>query len=354
MQSSSTLKNGGDQEVAPALTSRRFGIKAKLLVLAVTTTLATLGLEGVLALMGAFKPFPTTFVGEFENRPSDNFLSDPVTGWRMRPNHILSLKTQEMQAAYQSNTQGFRAAEDFKPAETRKRIVLAGDSFTFGYGVEYDETFGALIENELTDVVVCNLAMPGFGLDQIWLSVRHQALPLDPDLVIVGLVNVDFKRSQVAYRKAEGFNKPTFSLVNGRLVPRTAEDRPNFVLRFLEEHSRIWTGGRLGSRWFSYRLPLGEWWHLNEAILDAIRCDCAETSTPVLFINIPTKAWRRFPMLNAHMERTGADYIDATENKPPNALEYFFAVDSHINAAGNRYVAGLLVRWIRENLPGAY
>ena len=74
--------------------------------------------------------------------------------------------------------------------------------------------------------MVYNLAMPGFGVDQMWLSVRHQGLPLEPDLVVVCLCDADFKRSLSAFRPEERMNKPLHKLVDGRLVPQTPADGP--------------------------------------------------------------------------------------------------------------------------------
>ena len=54
--------------------------------------------------------------------------------------------------------------------------------------------------------------MPGFGLDQMWMSVRHQALPMNPTLIIMGFIDQDLDRSLTAYRHGEGFNKPTFEM----------------------------------------------------------------------------------------------------------------------------------------------
>ena len=35
---------------------------------------------------------------------------------------------------------GFRAPMDFQESESRKKVVLVGDSFTWGVGIDYDDT----------------------------------------------------------------------------------------------------------------------------------------------------------------------------------------------------------------------
>jgi hypothetical protein len=69
-----------------------------------------------------------------------------------------------------------------------RRLLLLGDSFVFGYGVEYAETFGARLEELLeqrtgTPWTVCNAGVPGHGprdFAAAWAAHAH----LSPDLVI--------------------------------------------------------------------------------------------------------------------------------------------------------------------------
>lgn len=305
--------------------------------------------EVILRVFSPYRPFQEFTLDEIENRPKPNSITDPVIGWRMRPSHQFSSHDREWSVSYRANRQGFRANTDFDTKERRKKIVLAGDSFTHGFGVDYGETFGALIDAALPGSTVYNLGMPGFGLDQMWLTVRHEALPLRPDLVIVSFIGNDFHRSLRNQR--EGRNKPAFQLVDGELIPLTADDRPNAVIQFLEGHSWLWTAGRLGLRRLARYVPIGEWWALNKAILDQIQADCRAQGVPVLFVHIPSKRWEQFPTLRAYMQRTGAYFVDLRDGMASSPRELFFVYDEHMNAKGHAHIAATLLSWIRENKP---
>jgi len=269
----------------------------------------------------------------------------------MRPRHQFVDYTEGMRISYRSNAQGFRRHADVAPEESRKPIIIVGDSYAFGLGVQYDDTYGALIESQLSGAVVYNMAMPGFGLDQMWLTVKYLALPLHPALVIVAMTTPDFERSQSAYRSYERLNKPTFKVGEGGLVRKTARDRPNPLVRFLDRHSYLWTAGRLASRWLVYRVPVGEWWPLNEAILDSIRADCHANGTPVLFVYHPSSALRPIPLLRSYMRRAEANYVDFTDGKlrPPQGSHY--PHDGHLNPRGHRYVADRVCNWVQAHVP---
>jgi hypothetical protein len=303
----------------------------------------------------SFRPDPPSYPGEYSNRPSAHFVADSVVGWRMVPGiEIADSNRDGAHATYRANGLGFRvgSTRDTAGGSGRHRVVLLGDSFTFGVGVDYDQTFGSLLQAQLPGVQVVNLALPGFGIDQMWMTLRQYALPLRPDLVVVGFIDDDFDRSLTAYRHFEGFNKPMFVLDHGHLRPATAADRPGSVLGTIERVSALWALWRVVLRRLSYRVPLGSWWNVNRAILDAMQADCDRQRIPVVFVRIPSQGTRpRFRVLRHHFARTGATLIDLDDpgSVPPGV---FFPLDGHINATGHRFVAGALLQWIRLHLPG--
>jgi hypothetical protein len=304
-----------------------------------------------------YKLRPRAFVGEFENRTSKNFVADPSTGWRMRPNitEFLSSIRDGHRVNYRSNKQGFRSQLDFDQATSPNRIVLVGDSFTFGTGVEIEETFGALLNAQLgDDVAVYNLAMPGFGLDQMWMSVRHQALPMKPTLIIMGFIDQDLDRSLTAYRLAEGFNKPTFELDGKVLRPQGVHDKPNGAIRFLERYSVIWNLLKRISKVIGHSVPFGDWWLRNEAILKAVIGDCRSSGVSILFVRLPLKSWGEFPNLHRLMASEEANLLDLGSQKMRPPYDVHFRTDGHINKAGHQFVANELLRWLSKNFPKAF
>ena len=308
--------------------------------------------ELVLRLRPSFDPQPRVYVGDQPDRPNANFVADPDLGWRMRPGHEFFVDTTEYHVAYRSNAQGFRDGMRSQPTEAERTMALVGDSFAFGQGVEFDQTFGALLEAGLPGTAVHNLAMPGYGLDQMWISTKAVALPMKPVLVIVAFISEDFTRSLNAYRRDAGLNKPTFQLVGGVLERKTPEDRPPAWVRFLEARSRLWTGVKEAMRLLGHRLPVGEWWTLNRAILDAVRADCREAGARVLFVYLPTREPRTFASLAAYMASTEADFVDLGNQAPSPPGSLNFPLDGHLNPEGHHFVAEALLAWIDRAMPG--
>src|SRR5262245_49713212 len=298
-----------------------------------------------------FEPRPRAYVGEFQNRQSDHFVADPATGWRMRPNTEFRGRTDGRFSVYRANEEGFRSAWGFSSSERRPKIALVGDSFAFGFGVEIEETFGSLLQSQLGNTVtVWNYAMPGFGLDQMWMSVRHQALPVNPVLVVVAFIDEDLTRTLTAYRTKEGFNKPTFELQNATLRPQTTHDRPNPLIRFFEKYFSLWRGLQIGAEELGYRYRFGDWWLRNEAIFKAIIAECREAGVPVLFVRLPMKQWREFPNVHETMKTERADILDLGNPHARPSYDVHFRTDNHMNEAGHLFVATALRNWIRDRV----
>lgn len=93
------------------------------------------------------------------------------------------------------NSLGFRDNEVSLEKTHRYRIVAIGDSFTYGWGVNLEDTWCKRLEQNLRgqglDVEVLNLGEPASGPQQ-YAQMAELVIPiLKPDLVIVGILNGD-------------------------------------------------------------------------------------------------------------------------------------------------------------------
>lgn len=130
------------------------------------------------------------------------------------------------------NSQGFRTQYD--PKVNRRRVVLVGDSFVYGWYVSEKETLGSFLEREL-DLEVVNLGVRGYGIDQIALVAVEQAPIWNPEEIIVAFIAEDFERSCTNFSFQT--RKPYFEFegekltIKGRPVPTHEE--------WLAEHQNV-------------------------------------------------------------------------------------------------------------------
>ncbi len=138
----------------------------------------------------------------------------PELGWYHQRNKTAeSLKEGSFKVTVHTNSRGFRGTREYaesKPPGTVRMLVL-GDSFPFGFGVEDDQTFPALLEQQSPNLEVPNLGVPGYGLDQMLIAYRVLGKKLHPDYVVIGVFWEDFWRCTRAFVDT-GHAKPYFVL----------------------------------------------------------------------------------------------------------------------------------------------
>lgn len=135
---------------------------------------------------------------------------DLTKGWRSRAG-IRDMKVFRGDKLLNTNAEGFRGARDFPMQKDsgKTRIVLIGDSFTFGEIVSDDETFAALLQRDFPNTEILNLGIHGYGHDQMLIHLRERGLPYHPDIVILGYIAADQSRNLVDFRS---YAKPRFVL----------------------------------------------------------------------------------------------------------------------------------------------
>ncbi len=91
---------------------------------------------------------------------------------------------------------GMRRIAPFSPKlDGRFRIVIVGDSLTYGYGVAEAETYPMQIEANLKssfNIEVLNLGVNGMQSEDILRVIRKYTPSLQPDLIIYGVCLNDF------------------------------------------------------------------------------------------------------------------------------------------------------------------
>lgn len=157
----------------------------------------------------------------------------PVLGWYAQKNKAAILESAHFpQVIVHTNSAGFRGSRDYslsKPADVI-RIAVLGDSFVFGFGVRDEEAFPALLESSGKQREVLNLGVPGYGIDQIYLSYKEIAKQYRPDIVLIGIFPEDFWRATRAFADS-GHAKPYFTAGPfGKLTLRNVPVPPPFTL----------------------------------------------------------------------------------------------------------------------------
>ncbi len=139
---------------------------------------------------------------------------DRSKGWIAKPN----LRNIEFfdHKVLNTNSKGLRGIKDYPYGKNRSqyRILLLGDSFTFGDEVSDNETYARYLQEMLPDVEVLNMGMHGYGHDQMLIFLEEEGIKYEPDMVIMGFIGADMSRNLLHFRD---YAKPWFVLDDGGL-----------------------------------------------------------------------------------------------------------------------------------------
>jgi len=100
------------------------------------------------------------------------------------------------------NSQGYADADEFVAtpalAAADYRVMLLGDSFTFGASADYGRSWADLLEAHLQsghDAVVWNFGTPGTGTRQALVTAHDYVPIMKPDVVVLAFFNNDFQEN---------------------------------------------------------------------------------------------------------------------------------------------------------------
>jgi lysophospholipase L1-like esterase len=204
---------------------------AHLALVVMGVLLAGLGTEVTLRVTDA--------VPEVESPLSGSHQSDPYLGWSGTPNLRLRFRRPEFDALVEHDAEGWRQPKPPRPAVPTSRILVLGDSFTWGWGVSQGQVFTDLLQAALpATVAVYNRGIPGIGTAQEYLLLQRELAARVYDTVVLMFCINDLS-DNISTRQGR---RPYFELVDGDLRPRNQPALPviNPVGQFLREHSRAY------------------------------------------------------------------------------------------------------------------
>ncbi len=142
----------------------------------------------------------------------NEYKPHPVLGWVPKAN--LSI-INRLDQRYTTNSSGFRSLHEYSQHEDKYTVLVVGDSFTYGSWADDSEVWPTLLQQMDMQLNVLNLAVGGYGTDQMALMLDMRIDEYNPDLVIIAFISDNLHRSTLRFR---GYWKPRYVLDKDNLV----------------------------------------------------------------------------------------------------------------------------------------
>lgn len=141
---------------------------------------------------------------------------DALLGWKYKPHLNLERFNSNGELwRIRTNASGYRTEESWAKYAAR-RILILGDSFAFGEGINVEDRFDTRLSEKHSKWAFMNLGVMGYGTDQELIAGRAYCDDLGAGDILILLTYfndyVDILRQQFA-----GRSKPWFSYHNGKL-----------------------------------------------------------------------------------------------------------------------------------------
>lgn len=363
------------------------GTAAALLIFGASVAVALGAAEACLRLFPQLLPEEAQLRHHWRSIQDPTTRGDPYLGHLFPPNYQGRFERGDgnFSFTYTTDEHGFRNRSPWPP---RAEVVVVGDSMAFGYGVEDDETWTALLEQELSHARVINLGLVGGAPQQYQRVYATFGQTLQPALVLFCL----FPGNDV--KDAGLFDRWERAGAQGNYyVWRFSEDdgedglglhdllERSYLVTFLR-HVRKSASAQLDGRTITLsdgsRLQLvptlyDDLERLTDPehpefrmTLDAVkqtRALAEQNGSAFLVVLVPTKEEVYLPLLEeepppltapfaAQFEQLGIPYLDLTPGFRARARQgerLFFEIDGHPNAAGYRLMADLVLAHLQRN-----
>jgi hypothetical protein len=288
-------------------------------------------------------------------------LENSARPYGLRASHR-SLQTGVM---VQTNSLGFRENEYPVQRQTgTARLVVLGDSFTFGVGVEFAEIYPKRLEAALNRSErrheVINFGVPGYNTSAELATWREVATRYRPDLVIVGYVLNDTEilsdvqsdatqdetagswltSSHLAMKKYSFFYRfvaPKLGGLAGLFNVRYAMGRTHQIVRSFDEDSPGWQAS-------------------SQALLEIVR-EVRDSGATTLVVIFPMMVdFKAYPLTQAHSRITafcrdhGIEVLDLLSTLQGQEVSRMIVpMDGHPNGIAHRVFADRIEQHLAQN-----
>lgn len=269
------------------------------------------------------------------------FRPDEQLGWALLPNlNLVRINPDGEPWRTRTDEEGIRGPSTWSETADRRMLVL-GDSFAFGEGVNVEDRFDSLIAERFPDLSIVNLGVMGYGTDQQAIKLRAWKDDLRPgDLLLILTYNNDF--FDIVSTGHSGRSKPWFSIEDGSLV----DHKPS--IGFLERlRDRSYLLARLASKfnindWISFWEKLSKAGELYERIVVSEFAGLAEKGVDVLILHHGDDVFELPFDVDAVFERTCKHVTSCLALDPstdPLPEQEVFFSDGRWNKSGHMIVA---------------
>jgi len=292
---------------------------------------------------------------------------DPLLGWSHSPGQRGRLHHRDFTIEVSINSQGLRDIEYPIEKIEKKRMLVLGDSYGWGLGVEQKECVTEIMEKEHPDWEIINASVSGYSTDQEYLYLKELGIRFKPDVVMLLFYENDFTDNNIG--SASWYFKPYFGEHNGIWGLR---NNPVPIATMKQRAHRFFFGRTYFIKHL-YAAVIHGFYYLKSLVkhnpqrdipvreqelektytvtaylLRSINRLCIENNAKFILVSVPMERKKRVWMEEfAQMEKI--PYLALDPYFESKERQTTFAHDKHWNPIGHQIAANSISNFLRES-----
>jgi len=291
-----------------------------------------------------------------ENPETQWHRFDSEIGWV--PNNGMSFITNGKTVSF--NSLGFRGEE---VDSSKQHIILVGDSVTFGYGVNDNETIDYYLNNKFENLQTINLGVTGYGLDQSYIRLKKSIDNLNPKYIIVIIYTGNDFEDTISDTTFSRKSKPLFILEDGELELINSDVKENSCINLF---SKSWTLNKFLPNFLldiicnTKTLDIEDGQLVISSLIDEINSLAIQHNSTILFVLSPKidkdgNLAGRHNLFREILESKGYNYLDyySELNGRNYDIQSLYLDYQHYTPEGNKLFSEIILDSLGETQPKA-
>jgi hypothetical protein len=271
---------------------------------------------------------------------------DATLGWSHKPNRKGRFDRQDFSIQVDINSDKLRDDEYPRRRTGKKRMLVLGDSFGWGGGVDLEDRFSEILERRYSDWEIINASVAGYSTDQEYLYLRERGFEYAPDVVLLLVYENDFEGNTGTDYNL--YNKPCFVRVGNELVLKNSPVPPlkQIYWGWVALKSRI---PRL-TKDSAADTPEESGQSPDEIMALLIRdmnAFCTGRNMRLVLVSVPMDTGKR-AVLQKACSSESIPYLPLDSAFAAAKEQMMFQHDLHWNAAGQRLAADAIDAFLRQ------
>jgi len=115
------------------------------------------------------------------------FQADEIIGYRLSPNYSGVQSSYHRLVEINTNSKGLRDFREYTYEKgDKQRILVLGDSYSFGNAVELEDSYVELLRQSFNEEVeIINTGVSGYGINNEYLYFINEGLRYNPDIILL-------------------------------------------------------------------------------------------------------------------------------------------------------------------------